>query len=108
MVGVLDGLRLAALGEVGGEAEAALGVLDDAAELAPPPQRLVRRVLGLDVPEVLQVALHPLSPAPPPPPLLHCSGGWTDGFVGRVNKSRQVRIDGRVGEVEEEEEAAAG
>ena len=64
MVGVLDGLRLAALVEVGGEAEASLGVLDDAAELAPAPQRLLGRVLALDAPEVLlQVALHPPSPA---------------------------------------------
>lgn len=63
MVGVLDGLGLAALVEVGGEAEAALGVLDDAAELAPPPERLLRRVLRLHPAEILlQVALHP----PPP------------------------------------------
>lgn len=59
VVGVLDGLRLAALVEVGGEAEPALGVLDDAAEAAPPPERLLGGVLGLDAPEVLlQVALH--------------------------------------------------
>jgi len=64
VVSVLDGLRLAALVEVGGEAEAALGVLDDAAELAPAPQRLLGRVLALDAPEVLlQVALHPPPPA---------------------------------------------
>lgn len=64
MVGVLDGLRLAALVEVGGEAEASLGVLDDAAELPPAPQRLLGRVLALDAPEVLlQVALHAPSTA---------------------------------------------
>ncbi|BAT17854.1 Os12g0586500, partial [Oryza sativa Japonica Group] len=57
VVGVLDGLGLAALVEVGGEAEAALGVLDDAAELAPPPERLLRRVLRLHPAEILlQVA----------------------------------------------------
>lgn len=66
MVGVLDGLGLAALVEVGGEAEAALGVLDDAAEPPPAAQRLLGGVLALDVPEVLQVALHPRAlPSPP-------------------------------------------
>jgi ribosomal protein S30 len=89
VVGVLDGLGLAALVEVGGEAEAALGVLDDAAELAPPPERLLRRVLRLHPAEILlQVALHP----PPPtstsdqihkkkkkkenPRLQHAVAGW--------------------------------
>ena len=77
VVGVLDGLRLAALLEVGGEAEAALGVLDDAAEAAPPAERLLGGVLGLHAPEpLLQVALHPaafrpLLPCPPAPRLRH-------------------------------------
>jgi len=59
MVVFLHGGGLAALVEVGREAEAALGVLDDADELAPSSQRLFRRVLGLHGPEVLlEVALH--------------------------------------------------
>jgi hypothetical protein len=81
VVGVLDGLRLAALLEVGGEAEAALGILDDAAEAAPPAERLLGGVLGLHAPEpLLQVALHPAAapscPARPSPPLptATCSG----------------------------------
>lgn len=69
---------LASLVEVGCEAEAALGVLDDADDLAPSPQRLLRRVLGLHAPEVLlEVALHlrrgirlPARAPPPPPPNL--------------------------------------
>jgi hypothetical protein len=70
VVGVLDGLRLAALLEVGGEAEPPLGVLDDAAQAAPPAERLLGGVLGLDAPEpLLQVALHPTGPAVLPPPL---------------------------------------
>ena len=69
MVGVLDGLGLAALLEVGGEAEAALGVLDDAAEAAPAAERLLGGVLGLHAAEpLLQVALHRPPPPPPPPP----------------------------------------
>jgi hypothetical protein len=60
VVGVLDGLGLAALLEVGREAEAALGVLDDAAEAAPAAERLLGGVLGLHTAEpLLQVALHP-------------------------------------------------
>lgn len=59
MVVSLHGGGFAALVEVGREAEAALGVLDDADDLAPSCQRLVRRVLGPDAPEVLlEVALH--------------------------------------------------
>jgi hypothetical protein len=59
MVISLHGGGLVALVEVGREAEAALGVLDEADDLAPSSQRLVRRVLGLHAPEVLlEIALH--------------------------------------------------
>jgi hypothetical protein len=59
LVGSLHLRGLGPLAEVGGEAESPLGVLDDADDLAPSSQRLVRRVLGHDAPEVLvQVALH--------------------------------------------------
>jgi len=72
MVFPLHGGDLAALVEVGREAESSLGVLDDPDDLAPSPQRLVRRVLGLHAPEVLlEVALHhplPDSPLLPPTP----------------------------------------
>jgi hypothetical protein len=59
LVGSLHLRGLRPLAKVGGEAESPLGVLDDADDLAPSSQRLLRRVLGHDAPEVLvQVALH--------------------------------------------------
>jgi hypothetical protein len=68
LVGSLHLRGLGPLAEVGGEAEAPLVVLDDADGVAPSPERLLRRVLGLDAPEVVvQVALHlestPTNPA---------------------------------------------
>ncbi len=59
LVGSLHGGGLGSIVEVGGEAEPPLGVLDDADQPAPSPQRLVRRVLRLHPAEILlQVALH--------------------------------------------------
>lgn len=54
VIGFAHGGGLVAFGEVGGEPEAALVVLDDAAEAPPPLQRLVRRMLVLHLPLLSQ------------------------------------------------------
>lgn len=59
MVGAFHGLGLGSLGEIGGEAETALGVLDHGAQLPPSPERLLRRVLRLHPAKpIVHVALH--------------------------------------------------
>ena len=59
LIGFLHGFGLHPLVEVGSEPEPPLRVLDDAADLPPSLERLLRRVLGLDVTKILiQIALH--------------------------------------------------
>lgn len=58
MIGFAHGGSLVTFGEVGGESEAALVVLNDAAEAPPPLQHLLRRVLVLHIPFVAQYTLH--------------------------------------------------
>ena len=98
MVLSLHGGGLVALVEVGREAEAALGVLDDADDLAPSSQRLVRRVLGLHGPEVLlEVALHlarlPDSNSlshqpnlPGPSAYIFHTGAWGGALLSQLNR----------------------
>ena len=54
VIGFAHGGGLVAFGEVGGESEATLVILDDAAEAPPPLQRLLRRMLVLHLPLLSQ------------------------------------------------------
>jgi hypothetical protein len=88
LVGSLHLRGLGPLAEVGGEAEAPLVVLDDADDVAPSPERLLRRVLGLNAPKVVvQVALHlesiPTNPA-----------GGVDRYISRLDDAFN-RVGGR-------------
>lgn len=75
LIGHLHLAGLPSLGEVGSVAETTLGILDEAADLAPSLERLLRRVLRLHPSKVLiQISLHRsiqtsnfLFQMPPPP-----------------------------------------
>lgn len=64
--GFAGGLHLGAHVEISDAAEAALAVLDDGDGVAPPPEGVLRRVLGLQLEVPLQIPLHYRRGRPPP------------------------------------------